>query len=146
MATLKKHGGAVATFQYIMYRKCYCADGTVMKDTGLGWKITGKLKPGIKPADAAKRRRESMEKQANDRPAFALYRKEILRYRLEERRRIEQVFDTLGDDWDGAYIELNDHWPRVTISIDEVVELGRLRQKSIEEQGGALHQPEEATT
>lgn len=110
MAALKNHG-ANQIVKFIWYKKAYCSDGVVLIDRGWGWKKFSTLKPGFDWKDVAKRKQDSVNDFYYKKPAFA-----ELVYWLDEhvpsykkRAYLKTALETLYDDPDGLWSELNDH-------------------------------------
>jgi hypothetical protein len=67
MAKLSAHGKEIGRINYTTYSKAYMQDGTILKNSGFGWKVFGKCK--INP-------QEVYEKALT--PAQGLYRQKTL--------------------------------------------------------------------
>ncbi len=51
MATLSKHGKELGRLRFGTYDKAYFADGTILKNSGFGCKVSGKVKDGLDPLE-----------------------------------------------------------------------------------------------
>ena len=52
MAKISAHGAIVGTVEYVTRAKRYMSDGVILKNDGFGWKLYGKVKPHLTPAEA----------------------------------------------------------------------------------------------
>jgi len=107
------------------------SDGTVLKNTGYGWKVYGKVKDGVSPVEAADRARTRFDNMKNERPALANYVKlfKQIEPSLKRRSLVSMVLDYAGDDIDGAWSDLDDSYEtRGQYTLDDLYELYRARQ------------------
>jgi len=135
MAKLSAHGAEIGRIYFTTYAKAYMADGKILKNHGFGWKLHGKLKAGIAPADAYKRALEHHEQFMRERPALAAYRKALHAIAgLSKRWKIATAVEMMPDDPDGVWSEACDSYgDNVSADLDEVVELCTLYRAAIAE-------------
>jgi hypothetical protein len=135
MAKISAHGSIIGTLEYISTAKRYMSDGVVLKNNGFGWKLAGKVKPGIDPAqafaNAERRQREKLEAF----PAVAAYRKALHELAgVGKRWKINLAVSTMPDDPDGVWSEACDGYgDNVHADLDELVELCRLYRAALAE-------------
>lgn len=133
MATLYKHGIS-RQFEYINQKIAVCQDGKILRNQGDGWKLSGKIKPGVTYDDACRAREARIAEVHAAQPCFAAYKKTMLEWKLADRRMILLSFEMLGDDLDGIWSELNDH-ARIQIDLEEIREIHQARKvASLEKQ------------
>jgi hypothetical protein len=131
MAKVSAHGTILATVEYISTAKRYMSDGVILKNQGFGWKLHGKVKPGIDPQDAANRAVNHLAEQLRDKPAAAAYRKALHDLAgLNKRWKLHAAVQLMPDDCDGVWSECCDGYgDNVHADIDDVAELCRLYQQ-----------------
>lgn len=125
MAKLSAHGTNLQ-IEYLDCKIAICSDGNILRNSGPGWKLWRKLKPGVNYREAYERRMEKLQRLLYERPVHAALRKYMLEWKLEDRQRILLYFDLLSDDIDGIYSELTDGYPKVHIDLDELQEIRSL--------------------
>jgi len=128
MAKCSVHGAEIGTIYKLTSARRYMTDGVVLKNVGFGWKLAGKVKAGIHPADAYQRAavRYSDELAAN--PALAAYRKELHAMAgLGKRWKLHMAVSAMPEDADGVWSEACDgNWDNIHADVDEVGNLCRL--------------------
>lgn len=113
MATIYKHG-ELGQIERLTHKVCYCADGKILKNYGAGWKVWGKLKPGIDPLAHFEKCKANYAEKLQKMPAFANWRKKLHNaFSFKNRRLAVESIKMLGDDWDGAWASLDDYGIRV---------------------------------
>lgn len=127
MAKVSAHGAIVGTVEYLTKAKRFMADGVVLKDDGFGWKLAGKLKPGVAPSDAFAAAHARLEERLADRPAAREYRRLLHEMAGRSKRwKLHAAVRLLPDDSDGVWSEVCDGYgDNVSASVDEVSELCR---------------------
>lgn len=136
MAKLTGHGAEIGTIQYLTTAKRYFADGTVLKNRGFGWKVSGKVKAGFTPEEAFKNASARQQQGLIDRPALAEYQRALHKVAgVSKRWKIHQCIELLPEDPDGVWSEACDGFgDNVHADIGEVVELCRLYEAALREQ------------
>lgn len=139
MAKLSAHGAEVGRVEYIGKVKAYFADGKVLVNYGQGWKLAGKLKPGLTPESAYQSARDNLARLLAERPALAEYRQFILRLAgIGKRWKLVQCLQLMPSDPDGIWSECCDSYSdNVHADIDEISTLCRLYELAVAE-GKAL--------
>lgn len=107
MATIYKHS-EIGQIERLTHKLCYCLDGKILRNQGAGWKIYGKLKPGIDPQAHFEKARANYAEKLATKPAFAAWRREVHKYAFSKRGLLVEMVKTLGNDIDGLWVELND--------------------------------------
>jgi hypothetical protein len=78
MAKLSAYGRTeIGTVYKLRSAKRYMSDGTVLKNTGFGWKVAGKVKPGFTPREAYERGAASQARALAENPAYTAYYKAL---------------------------------------------------------------------
>jgi hypothetical protein len=133
MAKVSAHGTILATVEYMTYAKRYMSDGVILKNQGFGWKLHGKVKPGVPPQDVANRAVEHLAQQKRDKPAVAAYSKALHNLAgLNKRWKLHAAVQLMPDDCDGVWSECCDGYgDNVHADIDDVAELCRLYQRMV---------------
>jgi hypothetical protein len=130
MATLSKHGSEIARIEKLTKKVAYMADGTILQNSGDGWKLRGKVKPGIDPLEHAQRCVSNYDKLLMDCPALADFRKAFhAEIAPSHRYMVSEVLSALANDPDGVWSEMNDVL-LIPIDIDECVNLCRLYEEA----------------
>lgn len=128
MATLSKHGDYIK-FKMLFHDIAFCEDRTVLRNSGGGWKVQGKLKKEVKDyKEAAEVKQRAIKDICQKNLAYAKFRSLMLQYGLEGRKVIHMALDMLGDDIDGIWSELNEnpfspYRGRNTFTIEDIKEL-----------------------
>jgi hypothetical protein len=125
VAKLSAHGSEVGRVEFNTSAKVYMSDGTVLKNGGFGWKLSGKVKPGVTPLEAFEAQRQAQIKFLAARPALAVYRKALHEMAgLCKRWKLHLAVSTMPEDPDGVWSEACDGYgDNVSASIDEVSHL-----------------------
>lgn len=127
MAKIKAHGTEIGTINYIPYSKKYMSDRVILINRGHGWKVYGKVKPGVEMADYFAQKQEQQQKVLEARPAFAAYRKELIKVPLSKRYWLTQCLELMPDDPDGIWSELNDgYYVKLKMDVDRIAQLCNL--------------------
>ena len=136
MAKLSAHGSVIGTIEFTSTAKRYMADGVVLKNHGMGWKLAGKVKAGITPDQAYKNAAIHQSEYMATRPAFAAYRRELHAMAgLCKRWKLHTAIQLMPDDCDGVWSEACDGYgDNVSVSVDEVAALCRLYIAACDEQ------------
>lgn len=126
-AKISAHGSIVWTVEYITHAKRYMSDGVILKNHGFGWKVAGKVKPGVTPDEACGAAVAHLERQLRDKPAVAAYRKLLHEMAgLNKRWKLHAAVQMMPDDCDGVWSECCDGYgDNVHADIDEVAGLCR---------------------
>jgi hypothetical protein len=108
MAALKNNPGADArVIEYATYKWTVADSGKVLRNFGDGWKISGRLKSGVTPNDAYFSRLNKYNRMG----CGELVRKlRGLLGNLAARRWFFTLAQTLGDDYDGIWAEIQDSY------------------------------------
>ena len=129
MAKLSAHGRELDRMEYASFRVAIMSDGNIMRNSGSGWKLWKRLKPGANAAEYAKRQREKY----NARPA--LFHEYIAALTdavsLENRGRLHMTVSLMPTDPDGVWSEL-DSYSGPLVDLDDCVKLCRLYQVASE--------------
>lgn len=128
MAKLKVHGAEVGTIYTTTSAKRYMSDRVILKNIGFGWKLYGKVKPGIDPAEAFARAKAKREALLIEHPSFAAYVRELHDMAgLAKRWKLHAAVSAMPEDCDGVWSEACDGYSdNIHADIDEVAKLCRL--------------------
>ncbi len=128
MAKLSAHGKQLI-ITGMRYRKAYCSDGKILRDTGGGWKLYAKVKPGFTYETAYQTALDVIAKNRTERPAFFAYVDKLKEYvpSFKKRTMFCMLIDTLGpNEADGIWSEIHDSYsddmPK-DLELDDIVEL-----------------------
>lgn len=118
----------IGTIYKLTSAKRYMSDETVLKNTGFGWRVAGKLKPGFTPREAYERAAASQARALAENPAYTAYYKALHAMAgLSERWKLHALVQLMPEDCDGVWSECCDGYgDNVSASVDEVGELCRL--------------------
>lgn len=121
MAKLKAHGRELDRREYPYYRVAVMADGHILRDSGTGWKIWKRVKPGIDPQAYARDARADYEARPASFHAYmrVLKRATELRYRPF----LHEAVVAMGMDADGVYSQFNDYWYGHEVEMEDCIEL-----------------------
>ena len=125
MAKLSAHGAEIGRAVYLTSTKAYMSDGAVLKNYGDGWKLSGKLKPGVTPEHAVARAVAGIAEWEQARPAGRAYKKALHAIAGQSKRyRLHLAISLMPDDCDGVWSECCDGYcDNVHASVDEIAEL-----------------------
>ena len=134
MAKCSLHGSEIGTIYKLTSARRYMSDGVVLKNDGFGWKLAGKVKAGIDPADAYQRALARYNEGLASNPTFAAYRKELHAMAgLGKRWKLHLAVSHMPNDADGVWSEACDGYgDNVHADIDEVSNLCRLYLGALE--------------
>lgn len=135
MAKLSAHGKEIGRIEFLNYTKAYFEDGKILKNSGFGWKLHAKVKPGIDPVANYQDAKQKAEDYLAIRPAFREYKKAFHDIAgLSKRWKLAAAFDMLGDDIDGIWSECCDGYgDNIACDVEEIAELSRLRKAAAAE-------------
>ena len=137
MAKLQAHGRELYRWEGAAFKKVYMSDGTILKNNGYGWKVSGKIKAEFTPQEVADRARARYAQMKKDRPALFGY-VQIMRQiggSLKNRRLLTIAFDYMPEDPDGVWAELDSGWEtRGRYTFDDINQIYRADLAAIEEQ------------
>jgi hypothetical protein len=135
MAKLKCHGQEIGTIHYITKAKRYMSDGTILKNHGEGWKLHGKVKPGIDPATAFQNAQARADESLQKHPLTAEYRRQLHALCGQSKRwQLNAVVALMPDDPDGVWSEACDDWRNlVDADLDDIVKLCQAYQAAVQE-------------
>lgn len=127
MAKVSAHGSIVGTVEYLSTAKRYMSDGVILKNVGCGWKLHGKVKAGIAPADAFARAQERLDAELARKPALANYRKLLHQACGQSKRwKLNTAISMMPDDCDGVWSECCDGYgDNISMDVDDVAEVCR---------------------
>ena len=128
MAKCSVHGVELGTIYKLTSARRYMSDGVVLKNGGFGWKLAGKVKAGIDPADAYQRALARYKEALCANPDAAAYRKELHAMAgLGKRWQLHMAVEAMPEDCDGVWSEACDgHGDNIHADVDEVGALCRL--------------------
>ncbi len=131
MAKISAHGAIIGTVEYMTHAKRYMSDGVILKNFGFGWKLAGRVKPGIDPRDAYGRSAAHLEQQLTEKPEAACYRRELHSLAgLSKRWKLHTAVQMMPDDPDGVWSEACDGYgDNIHADVDEIVHLCALYRR-----------------
>lgn len=139
MAKICAHGTVIGTVEYMTHAKRYMSDGAILKHSGFGWKLAGKVKAGFAPQAAYQRSAEHLEAQLAEKSAAACYRKELHSLAgLGKRWKLHAAVELMPDDPDGVWSEACDGYgdnAHAHADVDEVVLLCALYRNMVGARG-----------
>jgi hypothetical protein len=123
MAKLSAHGTELLRVEQASYRLAYMADGKILRDSGGGWKLHKRCKPGVDPEANAEQRRAFYANVTPDRYHRAHYRERMVNEfpGLETRVRVHTTISLMSHDPDGVWSELDG--TEAEEDLDTIVEL-----------------------
>jgi len=126
MAKISAHGTELGTVYFTTSAKRYMSDGVVLKNSGFGWKLAGKLKT-MTPQEAFQRQLDKQKAFNAERPAASAYRRMLHDMAgLGKRWKLHAAVELMPDDADGVWSEACDGYgDNVHADVDEVGELCR---------------------
>jgi hypothetical protein len=100
MAKLSAHGTELLRVEQASCRLAYMADGKILRDSGGGWKLHKRCKPGVDPEANAEQRRAFYANVTPDRYHRAHYRERMVNEfpGLETRVRVHTTISLMPDD------------------------------------------------
>lgn len=136
MAKVSAHGTEIGTVHFLTYAKRYMSDGVVLKNIGFGWKIHGKIKPGVTPEQAFSNAADRVRAYRAEHPAYSAYRAALHSMAgLSKRWKLHACVELMPDDPDGVWSEACDGYgDNIHADINEVSELCELYKASLREQ------------
>lgn len=135
MARLSAHGAEIGRLEFTDYRKAYMADGAILKDTGFGWKLHGKCKPGFSPAQVFERAKAKQAETLANRPMLAAYRSALHDAApLSKRWKLSMAIKMMPQDPDGVWSDCCDSgFDSIDCDLDDIVSLCRLYESAMSE-------------
>lgn len=130
MAVLSKHGEEVGRLEYLTFNVSVRSHGKLLRNSGDGWKLWRKCKPGCTPQDVFESRRNAMFATAAERPTFAQYKRRLHdEFPLDKRLLAHAVIESMPQDPDGCWSEFNDYLD-CSMDFETVKELCNLWQRA----------------
>ena len=125
MAKLSAHGIEIGRIRYVTFVVAYFADGTILRDSGLGWKTYRRVKPGIDPRQVFERKRLAYADRLAQNPHLAAYRKALHDLAGNNKAwKLHACVELMPDDPDGVWSDACDGFgDNVRADISEIVEL-----------------------
>ena len=134
MAKISAHGQVIGTIDYIANSKRFMSDGCVLINHGTGWKVYGRVKPGVDIVEHFQKRSARHQELINTRPALAAYHAQMTKIALSKRWRLNMALRMMSDDPDGVWSEVCDGYSgNLKLSIDQIVHLCKLYNAAIAE-------------
>lgn len=126
MAKLSAHGRELGRINYTTYSKAYFEDGTVLKNSGFGWKVFAKCK--VPPQEAYDKALAVHKDFAASRPCLMAYRKELHALAgMGKAWKLNAAIELLGTDVDGVWSEACDGYgDNVHADLEEIEHLVNL--------------------
>ena len=136
MAKLSAHGAEIGRIEFTTSVKAYMADGKVLKNSGFGWKLSGRVKDGLTPEQAFANAMRQQAEFISVRPCLKAYREALADMAgLSKRWKLHSAIQLLGDDFDGVWSEACDGYgDNVSASCEEVANVCRLYAAAMLEQ------------
>lgn len=133
MAKLSAHGIELARFENLRARIAYFADGHILRNSGDGWKLWRKIKPGFTSESAIESRKKLIEEHKTTRPCFSEFRKRMIEEfpSLESRTKALLALEMIGNDIDGCWSEME--IMGIATDLKTVAELCRLEEAARKE-------------
>ncbi len=127
MARLKSHGIELDRREYPTYRVAVMSDGNIMRDSGSGWKLWRKIKPGV---DINKYAQESRAKYDSHPAVIDAYIKAIKEaVSIQYRAILHRAVQLMPTDPDGVFSEVNEFHFDSIVDLSDCVTLCRLYQE-----------------
>lgn len=135
MARLSAHGAEIGRLEFTDYRKAYMADGSILKDSGFGWKLHGKCKPGFTPFEVYERAKAKQAETLANRPMLAAYRSALHDAApLSKRWKLSMSIKMMPQDPDGVWSECCDGFSdNIECDLGDIVKLCRLYESAMSE-------------
>lgn len=109
MARVSAHGSIVGTVEYLASAKRYMSDGIVLRNTGFGWKLHGRVKAGLAPSVAYANAQRRLDEKLATHPALAAYRAALHDMAgLNKRWRLHAAVTRNPHDDDGVWADCCD--------------------------------------
>jgi hypothetical protein len=127
MAKLSAHGTIVGTVERTLSLKRYMSDRSILVNRGAGWKLAGRVKAGVSPADAFEAERNRIERFFHERPEADAFRKALHKLApLPKRGEVYVAISMMPDDPDGVWSTLCDRPVVIDRDLDDIEKLCRL--------------------
>ena len=111
MAKLSAHGTQIGEVKLLTKTKRYFSDGKILINYGDGWKLFGKVKPGMDPGEVSKTAEEKQKEGLRIRPLYAKYFKLLHKSAgMNLRSKLHTAVSMMPEDPDGAWACLDDEW------------------------------------
>ncbi len=126
MATLSRHGRSLGRIELIGKRKEYYANGDILINRGLGWKVYGKVKAGITPEAAFATAQDNVARHLATCPLFAKWRALFMELvAFKHHWKVLECIKLLQGDPDGMYSTLEDDfgYDKPELSLDDCCQL-----------------------
>lgn len=137
MATIKGHGGEVGRIEKLTYDVLFCSDGTVLRNSGDGWRNWRKLRVALLAGDTCKKHQELYEEKLARLPEFASWRALVHGFPLRNRALLVDAVSLLSNDADGLWAELEDrHLP---CTVEEAQALAAAYLAAVKEANAGTH-------
>jgi hypothetical protein len=126
MAKISAHGETLGTLEFIATAKRYMSDGVILKNSGQGWKLHGKVKPGIDPATAFANAKTRLEAALKEHAPQAAYRALLHDMAgMNKRWSLHLAVTMMPQDPDGVWSTACDSYgtENVEADLDDIVKL-----------------------
>lgn len=126
MAKLSAHGTEIGRIEFLTRTKAYFSDGKILQNSGHGWKLHAKVKPGILPSDAFARAQALQAQFMRDNPEYARFHCMLHEAcgSLAKRWKLYYAIEMMPTDCDGVWSEVCDGYSdNIHISVEEVGKL-----------------------
>jgi hypothetical protein len=142
MAKLSAHV-EIGRIEYIKETRAFMTDGKILRNQGFGWKKYATVKEGIDPTAHFLECKAKHDARLQARPALREYRRAMLSAcGLSKRWKLLAAIDLMPNDADGIWSEVSDGYgDNISISVEEIVEILKLREACIAE-GKAIKEQE----
>jgi len=138
MAKLSAKGRTlIGEIKYIRATRRYMSDGSVLENSGHGWKVRGKVKAGHDITAVHAKAKASHEAQLSRAPALAAWYHAATQEPISRRWRLLLALSMMPDDIDGVYSTLTEGYDALELTLDDVADLCRLHNAAYAE-GKAL--------
>lgn len=131
MANLKNHGSEILRLEYLSSSVSCRSDGYLLRNTGNGWKLFRKVKPGIDPVSYFAGKAERRNARLAACPIYAQYIRKLSEYGVSTRSMIHRTLELIPNDPDGVWSTLEDYGKHA--DLDDLVELSRLHTPAIKQ-------------
>lgn len=107
MAKKSAHGKQIGQIDFLTYSKAYMEDGTILKNSGFGWKVFASAKPGVNITDVYNKSLQHQQEMLSKNPAYAAYRRELHKLTgLSKRYRLHYSVRANPQDPDGVWSDV----------------------------------------